>query len=63
MRFWWVLLPVFASTFNWSVPFLSCLAVLLFVVAALLLYYVPLRYVILTWGEYPHTASGWGRNL
>uniref|UniRef100_A0A674N3S2 Multiple C2 and transmembrane domain-containing protein 2 n=1 Tax=Takifugu rubripes TaxID=31033 RepID=A0A674N3S2_TAKRU len=38
------------NTFNWSVPFLSCLALLVFVVAALLLYYIPLRYIILTWG-------------
>ncbi|XP_056876215.1 multiple C2 and transmembrane domain-containing protein 2-like isoform X1 [Takifugu flavidus] len=38
------------NTFNWSVPFLSWLALLVFVVAALLLYYIPLRYIILTWG-------------
>uniref|UniRef100_H3D2W8 Multiple C2 domains, transmembrane 2b n=1 Tax=Tetraodon nigroviridis TaxID=99883 RepID=H3D2W8_TETNG len=38
------------NTFNWSVPFLSCLALLLFAVAALLLYLVPLRYIVLTWG-------------
>lgn len=41
-------------------PFLSCLALLLFAVAALLLYYVPLRYVILTWGERPPRASEGG---
>lgn len=44
---------MFGSTFNWSVPFLSCLALLLFVLAALLLYHVPLRYVVLAWGECP----------
>lgn len=44
---------MFSSTFNWSVPFLSALALLLFTVAALLLYFVPLRYIILTWGESP----------
>lgn len=40
-----------SSTFNWSVPFLSGLALLLFAAAALLFFYVPLRYVVLAWGE------------
>ncbi|XP_068586449.1 multiple C2 and transmembrane domain-containing protein 2-like isoform X2 [Cebidichthys violaceus] len=38
------------NTFNWSVPFLSSLAFLIFVIATLLTYYVPVRYVILIWG-------------
>lgn len=39
------------STFNWSVPFLSGLAILIFVTATILTYYVPVRYVVLIWGE------------
>ncbi|XP_028257588.1 multiple C2 and transmembrane domain-containing protein 2 isoform X2 [Parambassis ranga] len=38
------------NTFNWSVPFLSGLAFLVFVIAAILTYYIPLRYIILIWG-------------
>uniref|UniRef100_A0A8C3A274 Multiple C2 domains, transmembrane 2b n=1 Tax=Cyclopterus lumpus TaxID=8103 RepID=A0A8C3A274_CYCLU len=38
------------NTFNWSVPFLSGLAFLTFVIATILTYYIPLRYVILIWG-------------
>lgn len=38
------------STFNFSVPFLSYLAIILLLVASLLLYAIPLRYIILAWG-------------
>ncbi|TNN58752.1 Multiple C2 and transmembrane domain-containing protein 2 [Liparis tanakae] len=38
------------NTFNWSVPFLSCLAFVIFVIATILTYYVSLRYIILIWG-------------
>uniref|UniRef100_H3DPI3 Multiple C2 domains, transmembrane 2a n=1 Tax=Tetraodon nigroviridis TaxID=99883 RepID=H3DPI3_TETNG len=38
------------NMFNWSVPFLSCLACLVLFVATLLLYFVPLRYLVLIWG-------------
>ncbi|XP_041836944.1 multiple C2 and transmembrane domain-containing protein 2 isoform X2 [Melanotaenia boesemani] len=38
------------NTFNWSVPFLSGLALLLFVTAAVLTYYIPVRYIVLLWG-------------
>uniref|UniRef100_A0AAV2LKK0 C2 domain-containing protein n=2 Tax=Knipowitschia caucasica TaxID=637954 RepID=A0AAV2LKK0_KNICA len=38
------------NTFNWSVPFLSCLAFMVFVVATALTYFIPLRYIILVWG-------------
>ncbi|XP_034536638.1 multiple C2 and transmembrane domain-containing protein 2 isoform X2 [Notolabrus celidotus] len=38
------------NTFNWSVPFLSGLAVLIFVIATILTYYVPVRYIVLLWG-------------
>ncbi|XP_049904142.1 multiple C2 and transmembrane domain-containing protein 2-like isoform X1 [Epinephelus moara] len=38
------------NTFNWSVPFLSGLAFLIFVIATILTYYIPIRYVVLIWG-------------
>ncbi|KAF6738170.1 Multiple C2 and transmembrane domain-containing protein 2 [Oryzias melastigma] len=38
------------NIFNWSVPFLSSLACLVLFVATVLLYYVPLRYIVLIWG-------------
>lgn len=53
----WCVVIWFGSTFNWSVPFLSGLAVLVFVIATVLTYYVPVRYVILLWGTSPLNAS------
>ncbi|XP_058644848.1 multiple C2 and transmembrane domain-containing protein 1 isoform X4 [Onychostoma macrolepis] len=38
------------NTFNWSVPFLSCLAVTVLCAGATLIYYIPLRYIVLVWG-------------
>ncbi|KAM8763148.1 multiple C2 and transmembrane domain-containing protein 2 isoform 2-T2 [Acanthopagrus schlegelii] len=38
------------NTFNWSVPFLSGLALLVFAIATILTYYIPVRYIVLTWG-------------
>uniref|UniRef100_A0A673A0D1 Multiple C2 and transmembrane domain-containing protein 2-like n=1 Tax=Sphaeramia orbicularis TaxID=375764 RepID=A0A673A0D1_9TELE len=38
------------NTFNWSVPFLSCLAFFIFIIATILTYYIPLRYIVLIWG-------------
>ncbi|KAM3877092.1 multiple C2 and transmembrane domain-containing protein 2-like [Diretmus argenteus] len=38
------------NTFNWSVPFLSNLAFLVFVVATVITYFIPIRYIILIWG-------------
>ncbi|XP_068170732.1 multiple C2 and transmembrane domain-containing protein 2-like isoform X2 [Antennarius striatus] len=38
------------NTFNWSVPFLSCLALLVFVTATIITYFIPLRYIVLIWG-------------
>ncbi|XP_063763427.1 multiple C2 and transmembrane domain-containing protein 2 isoform X2 [Eleginops maclovinus] len=37
------------NIFNWSVPFLSCMACLMLFVATALLYYIPLRYIVLIW--------------
>ncbi|XP_061577881.1 multiple C2 and transmembrane domain-containing protein 2 [Cololabis saira] len=38
------------NIFNWSVPFLSCLACLMLFAGATLLYFVQLRYIVLIWG-------------
>ena len=38
------------STFNFSVPFLSYLAIALLVAGSILLYAIPLRYLIMGWG-------------
>ncbi|KAM9351988.1 LOW QUALITY PROTEIN: multiple C2 and transmembrane domain-containing protein 2 [Symphorus nematophorus] len=37
------------NIFNWSVPFMSCLACLVLFVATTLLYLIPLRYIVLIW--------------
>lgn len=39
------------STFNWTVPFLSWLAITALCLATVLLYLIPLRYLVLAWGE------------
>uniref|UniRef100_A0A3B4XVK6 Multiple C2 and transmembrane domain containing 2 n=1 Tax=Seriola lalandi dorsalis TaxID=1841481 RepID=A0A3B4XVK6_SERLL len=38
------------NIFNWSVPFLSCLACSVLFVSTVLLYFIPLRYIVLIWG-------------
>ncbi|XP_063053552.1 multiple C2 and transmembrane domain-containing protein 2 [Engraulis encrasicolus] len=38
------------NTFNWSVPFMSTLACVVFFLSTAALYYIPLRYIILIWG-------------
>uniref|UniRef100_A0AAZ3P9U9 C2 domain-containing protein n=1 Tax=Oncorhynchus tshawytscha TaxID=74940 RepID=A0AAZ3P9U9_ONCTS len=38
------------NTFNWTVPFLSWLAISILCVATVLLYLIPLRYLVLAWG-------------
>nr|XP_020508035.1 multiple C2 and transmembrane domain-containing protein 1 isoform X3 [Labrus bergylta] len=38
------------NTFNWTVPFLSWLAIVALGVATLLIYFIPLRYIVLAWG-------------
>ncbi|CAK6951097.1 multiple C2 and transmembrane domain-containing protein 2 [Scomber scombrus] len=38
------------NIFNWSVPFLSCLACLVLFLATALLYFIPVRYIVLIWG-------------
>ncbi|XP_033474688.1 multiple C2 and transmembrane domain-containing protein 1 isoform X4 [Epinephelus lanceolatus] len=38
------------NTFNWTVPFLSWLAIVAFGVATIIIYFIPLRYIVLAWG-------------
>ncbi|XP_053509969.1 multiple C2 and transmembrane domain-containing protein 1 isoform X1 [Ictalurus furcatus] len=38
------------NTFNWTVPFLSWLAIVALCVATLIVYFIPLRYIVLAWG-------------
>ncbi|XP_066506952.1 multiple C2 and transmembrane domain-containing protein 1 isoform X2 [Hoplias malabaricus] len=38
------------NTFNWTVPFLSWLAIAVLCIASLLVYFIPLRYIVLVWG-------------
>ncbi|XP_043533487.1 multiple C2 and transmembrane domain-containing protein 2-like isoform X2 [Chiloscyllium plagiosum] len=45
------------NTFNWSVPFLSRLACTVLAVCTLMLYFVPLRYILLIWGIHKFTKK------
>uniref|UniRef100_A0A8D0CQM9 Multiple C2 and transmembrane domain containing 1 n=1 Tax=Sander lucioperca TaxID=283035 RepID=A0A8D0CQM9_SANLU len=38
------------NTFNWTVPFLSWLAIVAFGGATIIIYFIPLRYIVLAWG-------------
>ncbi|XP_045427706.1 multiple C2 and transmembrane domain-containing protein 1 isoform X12 [Pipistrellus kuhlii] len=38
------------NTFNWTVPFLSWLAIVALCVFTVVLYFIPLRYIVLVWG-------------
>ncbi|XP_014430897.2 multiple C2 and transmembrane domain-containing protein 2 isoform X2 [Pelodiscus sinensis] len=38
------------NTLNWTVPFLSVLACLVLTAATIILYFIPLRYIVLIWG-------------
>uniref|UniRef100_M4AYA3 Multiple C2 and transmembrane domain containing 1 n=1 Tax=Xiphophorus maculatus TaxID=8083 RepID=M4AYA3_XIPMA len=38
------------NTFNWTVPFLSWLAIVALVVATIIIYFIPLRFIVLAWG-------------
>ncbi|XP_056275673.1 multiple C2 and transmembrane domain-containing protein 1 isoform X6 [Pseudoliparis swirei] len=38
------------NTFNWTVPFLSWLAIVAFGAATTIVYFIPLRYIVLAWG-------------
>nr|XP_033775805.1 LOW QUALITY PROTEIN: multiple C2 and transmembrane domain-containing protein 2 [Geotrypetes seraphini] len=45
------------NTFNWTVPFLSVLACSALAVATMILYFIPLRYIILIWGIHKFTKK------
>ncbi|XP_029008653.1 multiple C2 and transmembrane domain-containing protein 2 isoform X2 [Betta splendens] len=45
------------NIFNWSVPFLSTLACVGLFAATALLYFVPLRYIVLIWGVHKFTKK------
>nr|XP_030703789.1 multiple C2 and transmembrane domain-containing protein 1 isoform X4 [Globicephala melas] len=38
------------NTFNWTIPFLSWLAIVALCVFTVILYFIPLRYIVLVWG-------------
>lgn len=38
------------NTFNWTVPFLTWLAIVALCVAMVAIYFIPLRYIVLAWG-------------
>uniref|UniRef100_A0A3B3W289 Multiple C2 and transmembrane domain containing 1 n=1 Tax=Poecilia latipinna TaxID=48699 RepID=A0A3B3W289_9TELE len=38
------------NTFNWTVPFLSWLVIVALVVATIIVYFIPLRFIVLAWG-------------
>ncbi|KAL4609508.1 multiple C2 and transmembrane domain-containing protein 1-like isoform X2 [Arapaima gigas] len=38
------------NTFNWTVPFLSCLAIVVLSIGTVVIYFIPLRYIVLIWG-------------
>ncbi|XP_057397248.1 multiple C2 and transmembrane domain-containing protein 1 isoform X4 [Balaenoptera acutorostrata] len=38
------------NTFNWTVPFLSWLAIVALCAFTVILYFIPLRYIVLLWG-------------
>ncbi|XP_055555685.1 multiple C2 and transmembrane domain-containing protein 1 isoform X5 [Falco cherrug] len=38
------------NTFNWTVPFLSWLAIVALSLFTIILYFIPLRYIVLVWG-------------
>lgn len=45
-----VLIPFF-STFNWTVPFCSYLMCVIFTLGTVVLYIVPLKFLLLAWGK------------
>lgn len=51
LRAIYLLVSFFSSTFNWTVPFLSWLAIVALGVATAIIYFIPLRYIVLAWGE------------
>ncbi|XP_063137764.1 multiple C2 and transmembrane domain-containing protein 1 isoform X4 [Rattus norvegicus] len=46
------------NTFNWTVPFLSWLAIIALCVFTAILYFIPLRYIVLVWDPVPLVTFG-----
>lgn len=51
------------STVNWTVPFLSWLAITALCSATVLLYLIPLRYLVLVWGESCFYSNSWPHRM
>ncbi|CAK1586363.1 unnamed protein product [Parnassius mnemosyne] len=45
------------NLFNFSVPFLSCLAIFLILIITLVMYFIPLKYMLMTWGIHKFTRK------
>ncbi|XP_052458625.1 multiple C2 and transmembrane domain-containing protein 2-like isoform X1 [Carassius gibelio] len=45
------------NTFNWSVPFLSNLAFVVLIMATVITYFIPVRYIVLLWGIHKFTKK------
>lgn len=45
------------NTFNWSVPFLSKLALMIFIMATVITYFVSVRYIVLLYGIHKFTKK------
>ncbi|XP_078421457.1 multiple C2 and transmembrane domain-containing protein 1 isoform X3 [Cetorhinus maximus] len=45
------------NIFNWTVPFLSWMVVFVFSACTIILYFVPLRYILLVWGIHKFTKK------
>ena len=58
VQFLGLVMLVLCSTFNWTIPFQSWLAICALSVAMLITYLVPLRYLILLWGKSMRTVLG-----
>ena len=46
-----IILISFFSTFNWTVPFCSYLMCVIFTLGTVVLYLVPLKFLLLAWGK------------
>ena len=40
------------SVFNWTIPFLSFMAASVLISGTIILYFLPLRWLVLAWGKY-----------
>ena len=47
------------STFNFTVPWLSFMAIVVLCVVTIVLYFIPLRYLLLAWGKSNPITNSW----